>query len=183
MPVTANASKGLTLQDSFNIEKVSWQTHAPQLMAVREAVFIVEQNVPVALEWDGLDEKAQHLLAISAAGEVIGCARLLGDGSIGRMAVLKPWRGGGVGAALLKGAIDYYQQQAQPVITLSAQVHAIAFYEKFGFKVCSEAYLDAGILHRDMQRTLADSGGGDRQNEKALVIKNQNQILNIKIRV
>jgi len=152
MPVTANASKGLTLQDSFNIEKVSWQTHAVLLMAVREAVFIAEQKVPVALEWDGLDEAAQHLLALTVTGEAIGCARLLGDGSIGRMAVLKPWRGAGVGAALLKAAIAYYQQQAQPVITLSAQVQAIAFYERFGFKVCSEAYMDAGILHKDMQR-------------------------------
>lgn len=152
MPVTVNARKGLTLQDHFNIEQVSWQTSAPKLIAVREAVFIVEQKVPVELEWDGLDEAAQHLLAFNVAGEAIGCARLLGDGSVGRMAVLKPWRGSGVGAALLKGAIAYYQQRALPVITLSAQVHAIAFYEKFGFKVCSEVYIDAGILHRDMQR-------------------------------
>lgn len=152
MPVTVNARKGLTLQDHFNIEQVSWQTRAPQLIAVREAVFIVEQKVPAGLEWDGLDEAAQHLLAFNVAGEAIGCARLLGGGSIGRMAVLKPWRGSGVGAALLKAAIAYYQQRALPVITLSAQVHAIAFYEKFGFKVCSEVYIDAGILHRDMQR-------------------------------
>jgi len=93
MPVTANARKGLTLQDSFNIAQVSWQTHAPQLRAMREAVFINEQKVPVELEWDGLDAAAQHLLALNAAGEAIGCARLLGDGSVGRMAVLKPWRG------------------------------------------------------------------------------------------
>jgi len=152
MPVTANARKGLTLQDSFNIAQVSWQTHAPQLRAVRETVFINEQSVPVELEWDCLDQQAHHLLALNAVGEPIGCARLLSNGSIGRMAVLKPWRGLGVGVALLTAAINYYQQRAQPVITLSAQVHAIAFYEKFGFKLCSEAYMDAGILHRDMQR-------------------------------
>jgi len=152
MPVTANARKGITLQDSFNIEKVTWQTHAQQLIAVREAVFIVEQNVPLALEWDGLDEAAQHLLALSSEGEAVGCARLLGDGSVGRMAVITLWRGLGVGAALLNSAIAYYRQQGIDVVTLSAQVHAIAFYEKFGFKVCSEVYVDAGILHRDMQR-------------------------------
>lgn len=152
MPVTGKASKGLTLQDSFKIEKVSWQTHAQPLIAVREAVFIVEQNVPVALEWDGADETAQHLLAVSAIGEPVGCARLLGDGSIGRMAVVKHWRGCGVGAALLNASISLYQQQGMYILTLSAQVHAIGFYEKFGFKVCSDIYLDAGILHRDMQR-------------------------------
>lgn len=143
------------MQKIFNIQKVSWQTHAAALIAVREAVFIAEQNVAVELEWDGLDESALHLLALSKDGVAIGCARLLGDGSIGRMAVLKPWRGLGVGASLLTTAIACYQQQAQPIITLSAQVHAIAFYEKFGFVVCSEAYMDAGILHRDMQRILA----------------------------
>jgi len=156
MPVTANARKGLTLQDSFNlqfnIQKVTWQTHAQQLTTVREAVFIAEQNVPEALEWDGLDETAQHLLTLSAACEPVGCARLLGDGSVGRMAVMQPWRGLGVGSALLNAAIAYYQQLGVHVIALSAQVHAIGFYEKFGFTACSEAYLDAGILHRDMQR-------------------------------
>lgn len=152
MPVTGKASKGLTLQDSLKIEKVSWQTHAQPLMAVREAVFIVEQQIPVALEWDGADETAQHLLAVSATGEAVGCARLLGDGSVGRMAVIKAWRGFGVGAALLNVAIAHYQQQGMRIVKLSAQVHAIGFYEKFGFKVCSDPYLDAGILHRDMQR-------------------------------
>ncbi len=139
------------LNIQFNIQKVTWQTHAVQLKAVREQVFIVEQHVPVDLEWDGLDEAAQHLLAHNDAGEAIGCARLIGDGSIGRMAVLKPSRGLGVGTALLNAAIAQYQQQGVQVITLSAQMHAIHFYEKSGFEVCSEPYLDAGILHVDMR--------------------------------
>ena len=105
----------------------------------------------VELEWDGLDESAQHLLALNHAGEAIGCARLIGDGSIGRMAVLQPWRGLGVGTALLKAAIAHYQQQGIQPITLSAQTHAIAFYQKAGFEVCSEPYLDAGIMHVDMR--------------------------------
>ena len=56
---------------------------------VRERVFIVEQHVPILLEWDGLDQMSQHLLAVNSMGEAIGCARLLEDGSIGRMAVIK----------------------------------------------------------------------------------------------
>jgi len=139
------------LQHNFNVQKVTWQTHAAQLKAVREQVFIIEQQVPIDLEWDGLDETAQHLLALNDAGEAMGCARLLGDGSIGRMAVLKPWRGLGFGTALLNAAIAHYQQQGIKTITLSAQVHAIPFYEKAGFKVCSVPYLDANILHVDMQ--------------------------------
>jgi predicted GNAT family N-acyltransferase len=138
------------LQHDFKIEKVTWQTHAAQLKTIREQVFITEQHVPVALEWDGLDATANHLLALNSAGEAVGCARLLGDGSIGRMAVLKPWRGMGVGMALLNRAVTLYRQRNTQTITLSAQTHAIAFYEKFGFLICSEPYLDAGILHVEM---------------------------------
>ena len=139
------------MKDKFAITAVSWQTHAAQLRLVREEVFIKEQHVPLALEWDGLDERAQHLLALGSTGEAIGCARLTGDGSVGRMAVLKPWRGRGVGRALLKQAIMIYRQQGFAHISLSAQVHAIAFYEQSGFKVCSEPYWDADILHVDMR--------------------------------
>lgn len=138
------------MKDNFEIQAVKWQTHAAALKMVREEVFIKEQHVPVTLEWDGLDETAQHLLAVNDAGEAIGCARLIGDGSIGRMAVLKPWRGLGVGRALLTKAVSLYQQQGIEKITVSAQVHAIPFYEKAGFMVCSGTYLDADILHVDM---------------------------------
>ena len=118
---------------------------------VRERVFIVEQQVPIALEWDGLDQMSQHLLAVNALGEAIGCARLLDDGSIGRMAVLKEWRGKGVGSAILKYAIALNQQQDKRNITLSAQMHAVPFYGKFGFVKCSPPYLDANIWHVDMR--------------------------------
>ncbi len=118
---------------------------------VRERVFIVEQHVPILLEWDGLDQMSQHLLAVNSMGEAIGCARLLKDGSIGCMAVLKEWRGKGVGSAILKSAIAINQQQDKRNIMLSAQMHAVHFYEKFGFVKCSPPYLDANIWHVDMR--------------------------------
>ncbi len=133
------------------IQLVTWQAHAAPLKKVREEVFIREQHVPVALEWDGMDETAQHLLALSDAGRAIGCARLTGSGNIGRMAVLKPWRGLGVGRALLTKAVSIYLQQGVEHVSLSAQMHAIPFYEKLDFMVFSKPYLDAGILHVDMR--------------------------------
>lgn len=139
------------MKDNFEIKSVTWQTHAAPLKMVRAEVFIQEQQVPVELEWDGMDETARHLLALNDDGEAIGCARLTGDGSIGRMAVLKAWRGMGVGRALLVKAVSLYRQQGQQNITLSAQVHAIPFYEQCGFEVCSEQYLDANIPHVDMR--------------------------------
>jgi predicted GNAT family N-acyltransferase len=139
------------LKPEFSIEKVSWQSQASSLKMVRERVFIVEQHVPILLEWDGLDQMSQHLLAVNSMGEAIGCARLLEDGSIGRMAVLKEWRGKGVGSAILKSAIAINQQQDKRNIMLSAQMHAVHFYEKFGFVKCSPPYLDANIWHVDMR--------------------------------
>lgn len=118
-------------------------------------MFIREQAVPVTLEWDGLDEHAQHLLACDDHGLAIGCARILSGGVIGRMAVLPAWRRRGVGAALLAAAVDHCREQGWSPICLSAQTHAIGFYMRAGFVVCSEPYLDAGILHRDMRLDLS----------------------------
>ncbi len=132
------------------ISHIRWYDAEKHLREIRTRVFIDEQHVPVALEWDELDAIAQHLLAVNNANEPIACARILHNGSIGRMAVLKEWRGLGVGFALLQQAIKMHQQQGVKLITLSAQTHAISFYEKAGFEVVGKPYLDAGILHVDM---------------------------------
>lgn len=142
-------------QARFSIEEVDWINAQTQLRAVRQHVFIEEQQVPVELEWDGLDETAIHLLALDAEDKAIGCARILDNGIIGRMAVLKGRRGQGVGQALLNAAVESCRSRGWKNITLSAQTHAIPFYERAGFIVCSEEYMDAGIPHRDMQLKLS----------------------------
>lgn len=127
-----------------------WQTHYVELSAIRRKVFIEEQQVPEALEWDGADEAAQHFLATDTHHKLIGCARLLAGGRLGRMAVLPAWRHRGVGRALLEAAIAECRRQGCAQVTLSAQTHAISFYRQSGFVVCSDIYDDAGIPHRDM---------------------------------
>lgn len=139
------------LMQEFYIKQVDWATHEAQLRQIREQVFVLEQHVPIALEWDGLDVDATHLLALDRLSKPIGCARLLSSGTIGRMAVLLEKRGLGVGTALLESAIQFYKQRHLSHVTLSAQTHAITFYEKVGFVVCSDLYLDADIEHVDMQ--------------------------------
>jgi predicted GNAT family N-acyltransferase len=131
-----------------------WSSHAPQLRAIRSQVFIQEQAVPESLEWDDLDAEAVHLLALDEQGLAIGCARLLANQHLGRMAVLKPYRGLGVGMVLLQAGIAYAKVQSWTAIHLSAQCQAIAFYRKAGFSVCSSEYLDAGIAHCDMRLDL-----------------------------
>jgi predicted GNAT family N-acyltransferase len=135
----------------FYLKQVTWATHEAQLRLIREQVFIVEQQVPVALEWDEHDMAAWHLLAFNQPEVVIGCARILRSGSIGRMAVLQEKRGCGVGKALLSAAITLCKQQRLKRVTLSAQTHATSFYEQAGFSIASDVYLDANIPHVDMQ--------------------------------
>lgn len=126
--------------------------------AIRRVVFIVEQNVPEAEEWDGRDGAAIHLLARDASGAAVGTARILTEGAtgkIGRVAVLKSARGTGAGAALIRAALD--ELRAMPGITrakLGAQTHAIGFYERLGFAAYGPEYDDAGIPHRDMALDL-----------------------------
>src|SRR5450830_481133 len=142
-------------EPAFTVQTTTWQASQDALQAIREQVFIIEQLVPIGLEWDEHDESAIHLLATNSASKPIGCARILKGGSIGRMAVLAEWRGLGVGKSLLSAAIDICRKHQFPVATLSAQTYAIGFYEKSGFTVCSEEYMDAGIPHRDMSLKLA----------------------------
>ena len=120
---------------------------------------MLEQQVPEDLEWDGLDANASHLLAKDAYGNAIGCARIITDitnssGKIGRMAVLQNSRGKGLGKALLLAAIEFCRENHWMDISLSAQTYALGFYEKAGFVVCSEVYMDAGIPHCDMKLHL-----------------------------
>ena len=135
----------------FSVRLAGWPQDRPALRRIRETVFVEEQQVPVPLEWDGLDPDCLHVLAESPAGEPIGTGRLLPDGHIGRMAVLKPWRRRGVGRALLQRLMDEGQHRGFSTFVLAAQLRAVPFYEKFGFRAEGDIFEDAGIPHRNMR--------------------------------
>lgn len=138
----------------FVIHETDWARDAVRLGAVRRKVFIDEQGVPESLEWDADDAGSLHLLATLADGTAIGCARLLPDGHIGRMAVLPEWRGHGVGQALLAAALRLAQSQGHACARLSAQTHAAGFYAAAGFMAVGNPYEEAGIPHVAMQKCL-----------------------------
>ena len=140
--------------DAGRVELTDWATTGSAIRAIRETVFIHEQGVPVELEWDGLDSSCAHVLAWNDRGETIGTARMQRNGTIGRMAVLKDWRGRGVGRALLQTLLDLAVRQGLPRVTLSAQTHALGFYERAGFHVVGKPFMDAGIPHRKMLKEL-----------------------------
>lgn len=138
----------------FTIHQVTWHDAEPLLREVREAVFMREQGVPAELEWDGSDENAQHVLAVSDTGQAIGCGRILPNSHIGRIAVLPAWRGKKVGTALLQALLAYAQSRHFPEVDLDAQVQALPFYRNLGFAEEGEVFMDAGIPHRKMRLRL-----------------------------
>ena len=118
---------------------------------LRREVFIEEQGVPEAEELDDKDEVAIHLLALDEAP--LGSARLLilGEtGKIGRVCVVKAARGRGIGAALIRAAVERFRAMGLAQAKLGAQIHALGFYEALGFEATGPVYDDAGIPHRDM---------------------------------
>ncbi|MEN5201385.1 GNAT family N-acetyltransferase [Pseudomonas wadenswilerensis] len=137
--------------NKIRVRLADWQKDNADIRRIREAVFIAEQNVPPELEWDADDNTAVHFLAMEG-DYAIGTARLLPDGHIGRVSVLKDWRGLKVGDALMQAVIVEAQNRDLKQQMLSAQVHATPFYERLGFKVVSEEFLEAGIPHVDMVR-------------------------------
>ena len=139
---------------SFTVIESDWSHDAPRLSVVRRAVFIDEQGVPEALEWDEEDALAIHFLATSEHDNPIGCARLLPDGHIGRMAVIPEWRSQGVGHALLTAALHAAKVQGHTSVLLSAQTHAAGFYASEGFEIVGTEYEEAGIPHVAMRKQL-----------------------------
>jgi predicted GNAT family N-acyltransferase len=135
------------------IELGPWSSARPEAQRIRFAVFVEEQRVPAELEMDEWDARSLHALAFHE-NAAIGTGRLLPDGHIGRMAVLKEFRGKGVGGAVLDSLIDAAKRRGDRELALSAQVHALAFYRAHGFKPVGEVYQEAGIPHQAMTRTL-----------------------------
>ena len=144
----------------YSLRLARWTNDMHPIREVRTEVFIEEQHVPPEEEWDGLDAEAVHALAFDDEHDAIATGRLLHDGRIGRMAVCKPWRGKGIGTALLKLLMDEARARGHASVTLAAQVHAIPFYEKFGFKAHGEEFMDAGIPHYWMKADLAPTSEG-----------------------
>jgi predicted GNAT family N-acyltransferase len=140
------------------VRRVTWRDGEATIRAIRETVFVREQGVPVELEMDGADPECIHVVAYVAAAtsdgldRAVGTARLVGDGKIGRMAVLKEWRGRGVGSALVAALLGIAAESGRTEVRLAAQTHAVGFYERQGFRVTGQLFFEAGIPHRMMQR-------------------------------
>ena len=141
------------MTECFTVRSADWAADEAAIHAVRQQVFVIEQDVPPALEWDGLDNVCRHAVAEDVSGNVVGTGRLHIDPSgakIGRMAVLRAHRGKGIGALLLKQLLTEAASATAENIYLNAQTTVIDFYSAFGFEAEGPEFDEAGISHRRM---------------------------------
>lgn len=141
----------------YIIKSGSWAELKRDAAQIRRKVFVQEQSIPEQDEWDDQDAVSLHFVVYDVKHEQsqpIATARLLENNSIGRVAVLKAYRGRGIGQLIMQQIIDYAQTEKRQCLKLSSQVHAILFYETLGFRIKGEEYLDCGIPHIDMIMTL-----------------------------
>ncbi|GAB4038965.1 GNAT family N-acetyltransferase [Spirosoma jeollabukense] len=123
--------------------------------AIRREVFVDEQHVSAREEYDEFEDTSTHFLA-RADGAPCGTARWRRTSNgvkLERFAVLKPFRGMGVGKALVKAVLeDVFSQQPEPIerIYLHAQVSAMPLYASFGFVSIGPMFEEAGIQHYKM---------------------------------
>jgi len=149
----------------FTIGVVTDPVERVAIFGVRMLVFVEEQQVPAEEELDAYDETATHFYMsdnaphIEPRGKIVATARLLnkgqGLGKIGRVAVLKEYRGMGNGASLMRFVETHARSAGYQRLALEAQCYAIPFYEGLGYIAEGEVFLDAGIEHRLMQKPLS----------------------------
>jgi predicted GNAT family N-acyltransferase len=125
-------------------------------LAIRHAVFVVEQHVPVALEVDGHDDHAVHLVAVRDGTVVATCRLLQHDGTVhlGRLAVAAAARRQGVAQRLLQAAEAWARAHGARRLALSAQTYAAGLYAAAGYAAVGETFTEAGIEHIDMELDL-----------------------------
>lgn len=129
---------------------MSWEEARIDASPVRFTVFVEEQGVPREIELDEQDSVSVHAVVFEGTTP-IATGRLLPDGHIGRMAVLKKWRNRGIGSLMLRKLLERAKERGQPQVALSAQIHAVPFYRAHGFVEEGSEYLEAGIRHQAMR--------------------------------
>ena len=141
------------MENELLIELLSWEKARTHAAPIRFTVFVEEQGVPREIELDEHDAQCVHAVVFDGK-QAIGTGRLLPDGRIGRMAVLKEFRSRGVGALMLRALMKRAKERGDTEVVLSAQVKAVPFYRAHGFIAEGDIYMEAGIPHQDMRRRL-----------------------------
>ena len=136
----------------------AWKELGTAAAPVRVQVFVEEQGVPLAMEWDEFDADAIHAVCFNGLGNALATGRLVMQGPrvgrIGRMAVKRVLRGSQLGRELLHALMDQARLRGCDEVMLHAQLSARDFYRRSGFTDRGEPFEEAGIPHIEMFKSL-----------------------------
>ena len=144
----------MTRPPPYRIVDADWSRDQSGIQAVRRVVFVEEQGIPENLEWDGVDGDCRHVLALARDEDIIATGRLMTDGRIGRMAVLRAWRGRGVGRELLARLQQQALKDGLQQVYVHAQLEVAGFYRSAGFVDIGVPFVVADIAHVEMKKML-----------------------------
>ena len=135
------------MDDSFELVLTDWQSGRKQLESIRRKVFILEQKIAEADEFDDADANSSHVLVFSEKRDAVGTGRIEATGKIARLAVIAEYREKGVGTLILERLIEEARNRNFDRVFLHAQIHALDFYMKYGFVSEDKVFMEAGIPH------------------------------------
>jgi predicted GNAT family N-acyltransferase len=147
--------------DAVALRPASWQHDRDALQFVRRRVFVEEQGVPEDEEWDAADLTALHVLAVVADRDPVGTGRLEPCGKIGRVAVLREWRGSGVGGQVMRHLVNQATELGFEAVYLHAQTTATGFYRRLGFRAEGPVFDEVGIPHVRMHMGIERRDGNE----------------------
>ena len=127
--------------------------YAPSIVYIRHCVFTIEQKIDSNEDLDGEDEKAIHILT-KVNNHFVGTARMMSDGHIGRLAVLKNYRQKNIGSNIISNLINEAKHRKLKQVYLGSQCSAIKFYQQLEFEKYDDVFLDAGINHIMMKKVF-----------------------------
>lgn len=162
MPVPETLRQALTGFEAgaamVEVQVGAWSELGPDASQIRQTVFVDEQKIPAEMEWDAGDASCLHAVAYNRLGKALATGRLLehvpGVAKIGRMAVLRPMRGGQVGRQVLEALMAAGRERGYREVLLHAQLSAAGFYTRAGFVQRGPVFEEAGIGHVEMVRAL-----------------------------
>ena len=148
-------------QAMTQMQTADWATLSDAIHPLRDEVFVGEQGVAPAIVFDDQDASAVHAVIRNHLGQTLASGRLLREGAaasrtgrIGRMAVTRVMRGEGLGAQVLHALMQASAERGDTLVTLHAQCSAEGFYSRLGYGVRGEPFVEAGIDHIEMVKTL-----------------------------
>jgi len=140
---------------AFKFETTSWQTSQEEILTIRHRVFMIEQHFSESILCDELDPDSFHIIVLNPVNTVVASGRLSQQGRIGRIAVLLPYRGAGIGSKILSDLVQIGKSNKLQDISLSAELDNRHFYDSKNFAANGPVYMKHGVPHQILTRKLA----------------------------